>query len=103
MSQPVRNGLYWVWYNTDRRTSTWFLTRVNNGHCQFIGAKLKFAAVRLIQDDHHFMRIPDREVLAANLPGNSTPEQILEAFNPPKFTPYQYLRYTKGNHASAVI
>jgi hypothetical protein len=100
--QTVRNGYYCVWWKTTKQDMAWFLLRMTNGHGQFIGERVKLSGAKMVSDDHHFMKIPDRDVTWTS---TATADEILAAVAEPKFTPYFYTRFTyeKGKHESAVI
>ncbi len=101
----MRNGMYWVWWPTENRTSNWFLLRMNNGHGQFVGAKIKCTAARMLQDDLHFARVPDRET--ARLKPKDTAEDIIEALahTKPEHNPFFYTRFIKqpNTHESTSV
>jgi hypothetical protein len=101
--QTVRNGYYWVWWKTTKGGMAWFLLRMINGHGHFVGQKdNKLTGAKMLSDDHHFLKLPDRDV---TWPATATAEEILAAVEEPKHTPYYYTRFTyeKGKHESTVI
>jgi hypothetical protein len=96
--QTISNGLYWLWWNAEgQHAKKWFLIAIRNGHVAFVGHPRgpRLSAGSIMLNNTPFQLVTERELEVFDDMEKVTEEQLLEKLEPPKFTPYDYIKYNR--------